>query len=171
LRPIQAFPIPAEPIWEIAMSNSTKGMTAGFIATVVLSALLMLKSTMALAPHLNIIYLLTQMGSIGTVAAWMDHFIVGTVVWGLLFGALDAVYEKGAYWLKGLIFGIFAWLMMMILFLPLAKAGFFGSKIGLEAPLVTLLYHIVYGLVLGGTYGLLSTWMPLKDPARSPQKT
>jgi hypothetical protein len=153
------------------MTNSMKGMTAGFIATVVLSALLMLKSTMALAPHLNIIHLLTQMGSIGAVAAWMDHFIVGTVIWGLLFGAFDAIYDKGAYWLKGLGFGVFAWLMMMILFLPLAKAGFFGSKIGLEAPAVTLIYHVVYGLVLGVVYGLLTAWMPLKTTARSPQKT
>jgi hypothetical protein len=153
------------------MSNSMKGMIAGFIATLVLSALLMLKSTMALAPHLNIIYLLTQMGSIGTVAAWMDHFIVGTVVWGLLFGAFDAVYEKGAYWLKGVGFGIFAWLMMMIMFLPLAKAGFFGSKIGLEAPTVTLIYHLVFGMVLGVTYGLLTAWMPDKSTDASPQKT
>ena len=63
--------------------------------------------------------------------------------------------------------------MMMILFLPLAKAGFFGSKIGLEAPggLVTLIYHVVYGLVLGVVYGLLTAWMPLKTTARSPQKT
>jgi hypothetical protein len=152
------------------MSNSTKGMTAGFIATVVLSALLMLKSTMALAPHLNIIHLLTQLGSIGTAAAWMDHFIVGTVVWGLLFGAFDAISGKGAYWLKGLGFGVLAWLVMMVLFLPLAKAGFFGSKIGLEASAVTLLYHLVYGIVLGVTYGLLTAWIPLKSPAGTRQK-
>jgi hypothetical protein len=167
----RAFPVPAGTIWEIAMSNSMRGMVAGFVATLVLSALLMLKSTMEIVPHLNIIYLLTQLGSIGTVAAWMDHFIVGTVVWGLLFGAFDAVYEKGAYWLKGLGFGIFAWLMMMILFMPLAKAGYFGSKIGIEAPLVTLLYHLVYGLVLGVAYGQLRMRMSVKSPAAAPQKT
>jgi len=146
-------------------------MVAGFVATLALTALLMLKSTMDLAPHLNIIRLLTQLGSIGTVAAWMDHFIVGTLVWGLLFGAFDAIYEKGAYWLKGVIFGVFAWLMMMVLFMPMAKAGFFGSKIGIEAPLVTLLYHLVYGVVLGITYGLLTVRAPLKTPAQSKQIT
>jgi hypothetical protein len=59
---------------------------------------------------------------------------------------------------------------MMVLFMPLAKAGLFGSKIGIEAPLVTLLYHLVYGLVLGTTYGLLGTWAPEKQPqgARRP---
>jgi hypothetical protein len=144
-----------------------KGMLAGLVATLVLSGLLLLKSTMDLAPHLNIITLLTQLGSIGTVAAWMDHYIVGVVVWGLLFGAFDALYEKGAYWLKGIIFGVFAWLMMMVLFMPLAKAGFFGWKIGIEAPIVTLIYHLVYGVVLGVTYGLLTAWSPAKSPQGS----
>jgi len=101
----------------------------------------------------------------------MDHFIVGTLVWGLLFGAFDAVYEKGAYWLKGLIFGVFAWVLMMVLFMPMAKAGFFGAKIGIEAPLVTLLYHLLYGLVLGVTYGLLAAWAPIKAPDQSKQIT
>jgi hypothetical protein len=149
------------------MSNSMKGMVAGFVGTLVLTGLLMLKSTMDLAPHLNIIRLLTQLGSIGTVAAWMDHFLVGTVVWGLLFGAFDAVYEKGAYWLKGVIFGVFAWLLMMVLFMPLAKAGLFGWRIGIEAPVVTLIYHLVHGVVMGATYGLLTAWVPLKTPGRS----
>jgi uncharacterized membrane protein YagU involved in acid resistance len=149
------------------MSNTMKGLIAGFVATVVLSALLLLKSSMDLVPHLNIIYLLTQLGSIGTVAAWMDHFIVGVGVWGLLYGGLDAVWEKQAQWLKGAIFGTAAWLMMMVLFMPLAKAGFFGMKIGIEAPLVTLFYHLVYGVVLGTTFGLLTSWAPEKQPEMS----
>ena len=83
---------------------------------------------MGLWPEVNLIRLLVNLGSIQTVAAWMDHFIVGVVVWGLLFGAFDAMWESRAYWLKGLIFGVFAWLVMMILFMPLAKAGWFGVQ-------------------------------------------
>ena len=93
---------------------------------------------MGLWPEVNLIRLLVNLGSIQTVAAWMDHFIVGVVVWGLMFGALDAMWESRAYWLKGLIFGVFAWLMMMILFMPLAKAGWFGTRIGPAAALVPL---------------------------------
>ena len=92
----------------------------------------------------------------------MDHFIVGALVWGLLFAAFDARLREGAYWLKGLIFGVFAWVLMMVLFMPMAKAGFFGAKIGMQAPLVTLMHHVVYGLVLGVTYGMLATWAPVK---------
>jgi hypothetical protein len=48
--------------------------------------------------------------------------------------------------------------------MPLAKVGFFGSRIGPMAAAVTLVYHLVYGAVLGTTYGLLSAWAPAKAP-------
>ena len=152
------------------MSNSLRGMLAGFVATLVLSGILILKGNMGLWPELNIIRLLVNLGSIQTVAAWMDHFIVGVVVWGLLFGAFDAMWESRAYWLKGLIFGVFAWLLMMVLFMPLAKAGWFGARIGPSAALVTLGMHLIYGLVLGVVYGLLTAWYPAK-PAGSSSPT
>src|SRR5215475_5395431 len=146
------------------MSNSMKGMIAGLVATLVLSGLLLLKSTMDLVPELNIIRLIVNLGSISVVQAWMDHFIVGVVVWGLLFGVYDLLASRPAHWLKGIIFGVFTWLIMMATFMPLAKVGFFGSKIGPMAGVVTLLYHLVYGVVLGTTYGLLSAWVPVKEP-------
>jgi hypothetical protein len=149
------------------MSNSMKGMIAGLVATLVLSGLLLFKSTMNLVPDLNIIRLLVNLGSISTVQAWMDHFIVGVVVWGLLFGAYDALASRPAHWLKGIIFGVFTWLVMMAAFMPLAKVGFFGSKIGPMAAAVTLMYNLVYGAVLGTTYGLLSSWAPAKEPEAS----
>jgi hypothetical protein len=151
------------------MSESKKGMIAGLVATLVLSGLLLLKGTMNLVPELSIISLLMNIGSITPVQAWMDHFIVGVVAWGLLFGAYDSLASRPAHWLKGIIFGVFTWLVMMVLFMPLAKAGVFGSKLGPMAALVTLIYHLVYGAVLGTTYGLLSTWVPVKEPEGSRQ--
>jgi hypothetical protein len=87
----------------------------------------------------------------------------------LLFGAYDSAASRPAHWLKGIIFGVFTWLIMMVAFMPLAKVGFFGSKIGPMAAVVTLIYHLVYGAVLGTTYGLLSVWVPVKAPEGSPQ--
>jgi hypothetical protein len=151
------------------MSNSMKGMVAGLVATLALSGLLLLKGTMNLVPELSIISLLMSLGSITLVQAWMDHFIVGVVAWGLAFGAYDSLASRPAHWLKGIIFGVFAWVVMMVLFMPLAKAGVFGWKIGPMAAAVTLIYHLVYGAVLGTTYGLLSAWAPAKAPEGSPQ--
>src|SRR6266850_6198419 len=105
------------------MSNTLRGMVAGFVATLVLGALLLLKGSLELWPELNIIRLLSTLGGISTAAAWMDHFIVGTVVWGLLFSLFDSVGSRSAHWLRGMVFGVFAWLMMMLLFMPAAGAG------------------------------------------------
>jgi hypothetical protein len=146
------------------MSNSMKGMAAGLVGTLVLSALLMLKGSLGIVPELNIIRLLVSLGSIGVVAAWMDHFIIGVVVWGLLFSLYDSVAERPAPWLKGIIFGVFAWLVMMLVFMPVVKAGLFGYRLGggANAALLMLGMHLIYGAVLGVAYGLLSTWFPLK---------
>lgn len=42
-------------------SNIFKGMVAGFVATVVLSALMVMKSMMGLMPELNVIAMLSKM--------------------------------------------------------------------------------------------------------------
>jgi hypothetical protein len=70
--------------------------------------------------------MLANLGTLSATAAWMDHFIV--VIWGLLFAVYDGVATHPAHWLKGIIVGVFAWLMMMVAFMPLAGAGFFGTR-------------------------------------------
>jgi hypothetical protein len=53
---------------------------------------------------------------------------------------------------KGLSFGVLAWLLMMLIPLPLAGAGLFGMRMGMMAPVMTLVLHLVWGAVLGATY-------------------
>lgn len=74
--------------------------------------------------------------------------------WGILF-ALLVPKLPGAYWMKGVIFSIGAWVLMMILPMPMAGAGFFGINLGIGAPIATLVLHLIFGAVLGGTYGCL----------------
>jgi hypothetical protein len=138
-----------------------KGMIACFVATLVLTLLMVLNSALDLFPQINIIRLLTTLGTLSVPSAWMDHFIVGVVVWGLLFSLYDGAATQPGPWLKGIIFGVFAWLFMMVAFMPLAGAGFFGAKIGITAPVGLLAVHIIYGAVLGATYGLLGVLVPV----------
>ena len=51
-------------------------------------------------------------------------------------------------------FGIGAWLLMMIAVMPMAGAGPFGLKFGPMAPVMTLVLHAIFGAVLGGVYAL-----------------
>ncbi len=135
------------------MGNLTKGVIAGFAATVVLSALLLIKGAMGLMPDLNTIAMLAKMTGGGMAVGWLAHFVIGTVLWGGLFVAMVGLLPGGSYVGKGLVFGIGAWLAMMILVMPMAGAGLFGLSLGIMAPIMTLVLHLIYGAVLGWVYG------------------
>jgi hypothetical protein len=151
------------------MSNSTKGVIAGFIATLVLSAVMLLKVKFHVVPEeLSIMSLLGRLAG-GPGAAWADHFILGTLVWGMIFAGFEALLPNVPYWLKGVIFSVLAWLVMMVAFMPFVGVGLFGAKLGMLAAVVTLIQHLVYGVALGLTYGLLAAWAPAKAPERSQQ--
>jgi hypothetical protein len=149
------------------MSNALKGMLAGLTATLVVSVLMVINSATGLMPQIDIIRWLTALGTLTPASAWMDHVIVGIVVWGLLFAVYDGATTRPALWLKGIIFGAFAWVMMMALFMPLAGAGFFGSKIGIADRLGLLVLHLIYGAVLGLAYGLLGDLVPIRAAVSS----
>jgi hypothetical protein len=135
-------------------SNILKGVVAGFAATVVLSALMVMKSMMGLMPQLDVIAMLTKMmGGSSHAVGWIAHFVIGSVVWGGLFTWLDPNLPGRAYWLNGVIFGVGAWLLMMVAIMPMAGAGLFGTNLGMMAPIMTLVLHMIFGAVLGGVYG------------------
>jgi len=79
--------------------------------------------------------------------------MIGTVVWGGLFAWLDPILPGSSHWFKGVVFGVGAWALMMILVMPMAGAGFFGVNMGMMAPIMTLMLHAIFGAVLGGVYG------------------
>ncbi len=134
------------------MDNLQSGFLAGFIATVALSVLMILKSLMGLMPELDVIAMLAGMLGGSVVIAWIAHFVIGTVVWGGLFAATYANIPGDSAVSKGIVFGVAAWLLMMILVMPMAGAGFFGLSLGIMAPILTLVLHIIFGLVLGMAY-------------------
>ena len=135
-------------------SNIFKGMVAGFVATVVLSALMVTKSMMGLMPELDVIAMLSKMmGGSSATMAWIAHFMIGTVVLGGLFAWLDPYLPGKRHWLKGIAFGIGAWLLMMVAVMPMAGAGLFGMNFGIMAPGMTMVLHIIFGAVLGVVYG------------------
>jgi hypothetical protein len=151
------------------MTNTMKGIVSGFLATLVLSAVILLKvQFQVVPPELSIMSLLGRIAG-GAVAAWSDHFIIGTLVWGMLFAGFETVVPNVPYWLKGVVFSALAWLFMMIVFMPFAGVGLFGAKLGALAAVVTLVQHLIYGVSLGVIYGLLTAWVPAKAPEHSQQ--
>jgi uncharacterized membrane protein YagU involved in acid resistance len=138
-------------------SSIKSGLIAGFAATCVLSLLMLLKGSVGLLPQLNPIHDIVDVADKFTGAdfpsalGWAGHFFLGTIVWGLVFAWLEAALP-GVPIVKGLLFGFFAWVLMMVLFMPLAGQGFFGFKNGPPAAVASLILHLIYGAVLGLVY-------------------
>lgn len=144
-------------------TNIAKGIIAGLVATAVLSALMVAKTMIGLMPQLNAIRMLSDMAHefMGTPATpmvgWLLHAIIGSLLWGSLFALLVRVIPGATPAIKGMVFGTAAWLLMMVMVMPMAGAGLFAVKLGAGSPVATLMLHWVFGAVLGQAYARLTT--------------
>lgn len=137
------------------MNKITAGLVAGLIATVVLSVMMLAKGMMGVMPELDVIAMLSAMMGASAAMGWLGHFVIGAVVWGGGFALLYDLIPGGTAVVKGIVFGVAAWLGMMIMVMPMAGAGMFGMAFGIMAPMMTLVLHIVYGAVLGIVFHML----------------
>lgn len=150
------------------MPNSWKGIIAGFIATLALSAIIVAFNSLGILPQLDIVAHIDRLGSIQRVAAWIDHFIVGVLLWGPIFAGFDEAVANRPRWQKGLAFGVIAWVAMMLLFMPVVGGGLFGWRFGLMEPIGMLGLHLIYGVVLGLTFEALDRRYPAKALVLAP---
>lgn len=134
------------------MQNIKAGLVAGFVATVVLSAMMVAKTMMGIMPELDVIAMLSAMMGAPALMGWIGHFMIGTIAWGGGFAVLYGVIPGTGAVTKGILFGIAAWLGMMVMVMPMAGAGLFGMAFGIMAPMMTLVLHIIFGAVLGAVY-------------------
>ena len=133
------------------------GLTAGFAASAAIGIMMVIKSRLGILPELN------PIGDIVAIVdrytglqfppdtGWVGHFLIGTFGWGIIYTWIRRSLPGPAV-VKGMIFGVLAWLAMMVGFMPLAGHGFFGLAIGWIVPVVTLVLHLVFGAVLGSIY-------------------
>lgn len=134
------------------MGNVGKGILGGLAGTAVMSALMLMKSAMGVMPQLDVIHMLSGMMGVSAAVAWVIHFMIGAI-WGVLFALVYRAIPGGGSVVKGMLFGVGAWVMMMVLVMPMAGAGLFGMKLGMMAPVMTLVLHIIFGAVMGLVYG------------------
>lgn len=138
------------------MNNLGKGIVAGIAGTVVLSVLMLGKEMMGVMPELNVIAMLAGMLGVSAAVAWVVHFAIGAV-WGLLFAATYGIIPGGNAAIKGAIFSDAPWLGMMLFVMPMAGAGLFGMQLGIMAPIMTLVLHLIFGAVMGFVFAKLTS--------------
>jgi hypothetical protein len=148
------------------ISNITKGVIAGFIATLVLTALMMMKKMMGVMPELDPVHMMSVMAAqkmgmeTNMMVGWVMHFMIGAVAWGGAFAVLNNILPTQNQMIKGIILGIGAWLIMMVGPMVMAGNGLFGLALGPMAPVMTFMLHIVFGVVLGLAYQKLTHSTP-----------
>jgi len=137
------------------MRDIPKGLLAGLAATVVLSLLMVMKAMMGVMPQLDLPKMLAgMMGSPDMpLIGWIAHFVIGIVVYGVAIAALDSKLPGTSRVGHGVMIGVIGWLIMMVVLMPMAGAGLFGMNMGVMAPMMTLVLHVIFGAVLGWVYG------------------
>lgn len=140
------------------MSDLFKGIVAGGVATAVLSAVMLLISATGFEPQLELTRLLLTVLDVPAAHAlgWILHFAVGSLLLGGSFAYIEPRLGADNHTKRGILYGLIAWLIVMLVFLPSAGLGYFGFQLSVLAPLVMLALHVLYGGVLGWTYGKLS---------------
>ena len=132
-----------------------KGLLAGLAATIVRSALLVAKDMMGVMPELNIAK--TTAGMMGSpdqpIIGWIVPFMISIVGYGAAITLLDERLPGKSHVWHGVMIGTLGWLVMMFMLMPMAGAGLFAMKMGLMAPMMTLVLHLIFGVVLGWVYG------------------
>jgi len=137
------------------MNKIFNGVIAGFVATIILSAMMIVKGKMGVMPDLDIIAMLAKMIGAGAIVGWVMHFMVG-MGYGIAFSQINRLLPAHSFILKGMMIGIAGWLMMMFVLMPMMGAGMFAMNMGMMAPIMTLVLHMIFGAVLGLTYSKLN---------------
>ena len=137
------------------MKNFPKAVVAALVATIVLSVLFVMKEVMGIMPQLNLPRMIAGMMGMpdAPMAGWAVHFFIGIVLYGAALALLDEHLPGDSMIGHGVLLATVGWLMMMVVLMPMAGAGLFGLNLGVSAPIMTLMLHLIFGAVLGAYYG------------------
>jgi hypothetical protein len=139
-----------------------KGIAAGLMGALVLSAYLLLNIETGWMPALDFVSLAGQVTGTGTVGGWVVHFFVGGLL-GAMFAWLDPDLPGDSLRQRGMVLATVAWLLMMFFVMPYAGYGVFGLKESVLLPVGALALHLIFGIIMGGTYSwLVLQGMPLR---------
>ncbi|MEO7244527.1 MAG: DUF6789 family protein [Rubrivivax sp.] len=138
------------------MTSVGKGMLAALSATVVLSLLMVMKTMLGVMPALDLPKMLATMmdAPASPLLGWVAHFVIGVAGYGVAIATLGHRMGQSPT-VSGIVIGVIGWLLMMVVLMPLAGAGLFALSMGPMAPVMTLALHLIFGAVLGWTYGKL----------------
>lgn len=134
--------------------NVGKAIAGGLVGTVLLTLMMRFVAPMMTGQRMDVAGKLGDMTGMGPIAGMIMHFLVGSVIFGLIYAFVLFRFLPGTPWLKGVLSGVIFWLGLEILMMPMIGGGFFSSQMGgMKIVVAALIAHLVYGVALGGIAG------------------
>ena len=140
------------------MTSIKMGFLSGLVATVIAGSMLLVNNALHSFPDVRVARSLAAIlaGSPDQLAVGVAAILItGIFVFGALFAVLAPRLPARTYLAKSLAFAAASWLLMMVLFMPLAGAGLFGLGRSLVVPGATLVLNLAYWIALGLSYRYL----------------
>ena len=87
------------------------------------------------------------------------HLVVG-LAFAVIYARFLEPVLQGPAWTRGARFALLPGVLSLVVLLPMLGGGFFGASLDAgPLPIIgNLTLHLVYGVVLGWTYGLSTSW-------------
>jgi len=134
--------------------NIGRAIAGGFVGTVLLTAMMRFVAPMMTGQKMDVAGKLGDMTGMGQMAGMVMHFLIGSVVFALIYAFLFFRFLPGAPWQKGLLSGVIFWLGLETVTMPMMGGGFFSSHMGgMKIVGAALVAHLIYGAALGGIAG------------------
>jgi len=137
--------------------NPTRAAASGFVGTGVMTALLLVEPSVGLPKIAMGQVLSTSLGltsahlTIGPALGWALHFLIGMLL-ALVYAAFFDRRLPGTPLVRGLLYGLFVFVVAQLVFMPLVGGGVF-SRGDVELLTGSLVGHLVYGGLTVWIYG------------------
>jgi hypothetical protein len=86
---------------------------------------------------------------------WLLSWLNGAILVGFVFARIWRRVPGRSGFVKGILFGIAAWLIMGLVIFPMIGLGLFGSIYGAQAIFLSAVMLLIYSATMGSAYGLL----------------
>lgn len=127
-----------------------RAIAGGLVGTILLTLMMRFVAPMMTGQKMDVAGKLGDMTGMGPIAGMIMHFLVGSVIFGLIYAFVLFRFLPGAPWQKGLLSGVIFWLGLEILMVPMMGGGLFSSQMGgMKIVVAALIAHLVYGAALG----------------------
>ena len=132
--------------------NWMRAIVGGFVGTLALTFMIY-QVAPKMGVKMDIAGQLGQMFGSWTMGLVL-HFILGTVVYSLIYALLAYRFLPGPPVMKGLVWGVVLWLGLQLVAMPMMGAGVLSTRAGgMKAVIGSLFAHLAYGALLGSIAG------------------